>query len=93
MAITTPGLDPDNIPVLDDIIEEAADTAAKDQAPTNPAQELSLQPLVDDIVLQLMPGLEQQLKVLVKQALKEQLPDNIKKYIKKHIKKSLSTDK
>ena len=39
---------------------------------------ISLQSVTDDIVKQLMPELEQQIRLLLEQALKEKLPDDIK---------------
>ena len=39
---------------------------------------ISLQSVTDDIVKQLMPELEQQLRLLLEQALKEKLPEDIK---------------
>ena len=39
--------------------------------------QISLQPLVDDIIKQLMPDLEQQLRFLVRQALEDKLPEEI----------------
>lgn len=48
-------------------IEHPADT------PTTPA--LSLEAMTEDIVKQIMPGLEEQLRLLVQQALEERLPE------------------
>jgi hypothetical protein len=68
---------PDSDETLDDITIE--DTAS------DPIPPVSLDAIVDDVVKQLIPGLEQQLRYLVRQALEEKLPEEILE--------QLSTDK
>lgn len=57
---------------VDITIEETAEDSASD-----PKQPVTLNAIIDDVVKQLMPGLEQQLKFLVQQALEEKLPEEI----------------
>ncbi len=63
----------DDIITIDDEISEPAissQTMAEDQP-------ISLNLIVEDVVKQLMPDLEQQLRFLIKQAIEEKLPENI----------------
>ncbi len=53
--------------------EEGQPLEAKQQ----PSTTISLQSVTDDIINQLMPELEQQLRLLLEQALKEKLPEDI----------------
>lgn len=66
----TPGPDETS----DDITIE--DTA-EDTSASDPNQPVTLNAIVDDVVKQLMPDLEQQLRFLVQQALEEKLPEEI----------------
>ena len=66
----TPGPDETS----DDITIE--DTA-EDPSTSDPNQPVTLNAIVDDVVKQLMPDLEQQLRFLVQQALEEKLPEEI----------------
>jgi len=56
-----------------------------EEAPQASATPLQLETMVDDIVKQLMPDLEQQLRFLVLQALEEKLPEELLKSIKNKI--------
>jgi hypothetical protein len=58
----------------DDITIE--DTA-EDTSTSDPNQPVTLNAIVDDVVKQLLPDLEQQLRFLVQQALEEKLPEEI----------------
>ena len=49
--------------------------------PDIPYQPVDLNMIVDDVVKQLIPDLEQQLRLLVKQALEEKLPEEIIKHV------------
>lgn len=51
--------------------------AEAEQPSTDPVQAVTLSTIVDDVVKQLMPDLEQQLRHLVQQALEEKLPQEI----------------
>jgi len=65
------------------------DTAAKDEQPEKDAQDetdslttiepLELEPIVESVVKQMMPDLEQQLRFLIQQALEKRLPSEILK--------------
>jgi len=57
-------------------VDNAADINSDDEV-AEPQQPFALEALVDDVVKQLMPGLEQQLRLLVMQALEEKLPAEI----------------
>ncbi len=50
---------------------------AEDTSASDPNQPVTLNAIVDDVVKQLMPDLEQQLRFLVQQALEEKLPEEI----------------
>ncbi len=62
------------------VIEEPCHTTDKQTVEAEPQTTLSIQSVTDDIVKQLMPRLEQQLRVLLEQALKEKLPKEIIHY-------------
>ena len=51
-----------------------APTQEQEQQPGQYSQPIDIQPLIDDIIKQLMPDLEQQLRFLVRQALEDKLP-------------------
>lgn len=57
-------------------VDNAADISSDDEV-AEPHQPFALEVLVDDVVKQLMPGLEQQLRLHVMQALEEKLPADI----------------
>lgn len=57
--------------------ESAVDTITANNMADESVQPVSLKPIVDDVVKQLMPDLEQQLRFLVQQALEEKLPADI----------------
>ncbi len=61
----------------DDTIISSASIAGHHVAQPTQAIAIALAPLVDDIVKQLMPELEQQLRFLVRQALHDKLPEEI----------------
>lgn len=71
-------VDEGEIPTINvpDIDQQENDQPLEEKQQTSTA--ISLQSVTDDIVKQLMPELEQQLRLLLEQALKEKLPEDIK---------------
>ncbi len=71
-------VDEGEIPTINvpDIDQQENDQPLEKKQQTSTA--ISLQSVTDDIVKQLMPELEQQLRLLLEQALKEKLPEDIK---------------
>ncbi len=57
--------------------ETSDDITIEDTTASDPNQSITLNAIVDDLVKQLMPDLEQQLRFLVQQALEEKLPKEI----------------
>jgi len=66
-----------DIQALDDTAFPENTLAEAEQSSTDPVQAVTLSTIVDDVVKQLMPDLEQQLRHLVQQALEEKLPQEI----------------
>jgi hypothetical protein len=57
--------------------ETSDDITIDDTTASDPNQPVTLNAIVDDVVKQLMPDLERQLRFLVQQALEEKLPEEI----------------
>jgi hypothetical protein len=66
--------DEDNEPAIE--IHPGSKQSIDDQC-IDPGQQISLQPIVEDIVKQLIPDLEQKLRILLQQALEDKLPAEI----------------
>ena len=71
-------------PQAGDLDEDKNDAPIIDAQPVEPAPQVSVEPIsveliVNDIVKQLMPELEQQLTHLLQQALEDKLPEEIRK--------------
>lgn len=58
------------------LIDNQQDNIAEAQLPQPNHSQIDLDAVVNDVVKQLIPDLEQQLRFLVKQALEEKLPEN-----------------
>jgi len=67
----------ENIETTEDISISHTGDEIEQVINTPQIQQISLQPMVDDIVKQLLPDLEQQLRTLIQQALEDRLPKDI----------------
>ena len=67
----------DDIPDSNDIIDDIA----IEDTDINKARSATLNSIVDDVVKQLLPDLEQQLRYLVQEALEDKLPEEIVKQL------------
>ncbi len=67
----------ENIETTEDISISHTGDEIEQVINTPQIQQISLQPMVDDIIKQLLPDLEQQLRTLIQQALEDRLPKDI----------------